>query len=235
MTTIRTFITTALALAMFLPLSNAVAEDDSPSAPQQSEGSGRTELLLFFEEKDLVTATKRHSPLRKAPAIATIITANEIRNMGAQNLLDLLKMVPGISIATTEYGSNMIEVRGIRTAYNEKILLMIDGHSINKTSSGGGLYLLADILPLENIKQVEVVRGPGSALYGSNAFMATINIITRDAIDIYGLEVKIGGGSFDTFKGSLTGGAEYEDDLKISGNFDYFRTNGPKLPWSLTF
>jgi iron complex outermembrane receptor protein len=213
-----------------LQVSGSMAWAVAPSsAPDTLLADEQAELQLLYGGKDLVTATKRSTPLRNAPAIATVITADEIRNMGARNLLDVLKMVPGIGISTTEYGSNMIEVRGIRTTFNEKILLLIDGHSMNKTSSGSGLYLLADTLPVENIKQIEVVRGPGSALYGSNAFMATVNIITRDADDIDGLEAKISGGSFDTFKGTLTGAVEYGDRLAASGSFDIYRTNGPKL------
>jgi iron complex outermembrane receptor protein len=65
----------------------------------------QAELQLLYEEKDLVTATKHLTPLRKAPAIATIITADEIRNMGARNLLDVLKMVPGIGVSTNAWGS----------------------------------------------------------------------------------------------------------------------------------
>lgn len=217
-----------ICLALFVTPVKA-AENANPGSTGSMSADEQSELLLLYDDKDLVTATKRSAPLHKAPAIATIITADEIRNMGARNLLDVLRMVPGIGISTTEYGSNMIEMRGIRTAFNEKILLMIDGHSMNKTSSGSGLYLLADTLPVENIRQVEVVRGPGSALYGSNAFMATINIITRDADDIDRLEAKIGGGSFDTFTGNLTGAAEYGDNLRVSGSTGYFRTNGPRL------
>ncbi|GAM10786.1 vitamin B12 transporter BtuB [Geobacter sp. OR-1] len=217
-----------ICLALFVTPVKA-AENAPTGSAESVSADEQAELQLLYEESDLVTATKRSTPLRKAPAIATVITADEIRNMGARNLLDVLKMVPGIGISTTEYAANMIEVRGIRTAFNEKILLMIDGHPLNKTSSGSGLYMLADMLPVENIRQVEVVRGPGSALYGSNAFMATINIITRDSDDIDGLETKIGGGSFDTFKGNLVGAVEYGDNLKVSGSADYFRTNGPKL------
>ena len=187
------------------------------------------ELLIFFEEQDLITSTKRPTSLRKAPASATIITAEEIRNMGARNLLDVLKMVPGLGISTTEYGGNMIEVRGIRTSLNEKILVMIDGHSLNKNINGSALYNVADMLPMENIRQVEVVRGPGSALYGNSAFVATINIITRNAEEINGLEVKTGGGSFDTFKGDLVGGKAIADKLTVTGSLDHYQTNGPKL------
>jgi len=205
------------------------AENAAPPDQVTSTVDEQAELQLLYEEKDLITATKRSTPLRKAPAIATVITADEIRNMGARNLMGVLKMVPGIGISTNEWGVNMVEVRGIRTAYNEKILVMIDGHSINRNIAGSNLYLLADTLPVENIRQVEVVRGPGSALYGNSAFVATINVITRDADEIDGLETKVGGGSFDTFKGNLVGAVEYGDSLAASGSFDYYRTRGPKL------
>lgn len=213
---------------------NSAAQEENPGDPQhlateQLSQIVNEDLLLFFEEQDLVTATKRPTSLRKAPAIATIISADEIRNMGARNLLDVLKMVPGIGISITEFGSNMIEVRGIRTSLNEKILVMLDGHSLNRNFTGSALYNVGDMLPMENIRQVEVVRGPGSALYGNSAFVATINIITRNAEEIDGLEIKAGGGSFDSIKGNLTGGKALGDKLTISGSLNHYQTNGPRL------
>ena len=197
---------------------------------EQTGPTEKKELLLFYEEKDLVTATKRPTSLRKAPAIATIITADEIRNMGARNLLDVLKMVPGLGVSINEFGSMMIEVRGIRTLLSEKILVMIDGHSLNRNMNGSSvLYNMAGTLPVEDIRQVEVVRGPGSALYGNSAFVATINIITRNAEEINGLELKAGGGSFETYKANMVGGRAIGDKLTISGSLDHYKTNGAKL------
>ncbi|HYS44210.1 MAG TPA: TonB-dependent receptor, partial [Geobacteraceae bacterium] len=188
------------------------------------------ELLVFYEEQDLYTATKRATPLRKAPAIATIVAADEIRNMGARNLLDVLKLVPGFGVSINEFGTFMIEVRGIRTSLSEKVLVMIDGHSLNRNIDGSAWVCnIADMLPVENIRQVEVVRGPGSALYGNSAFVATINVITRDAEEIDGLEVKGGGGSFDTYKGNLVGSTTIGDKLAVSASLDHYRTRGPKL------
>lgn len=207
--------------------------DESLSAPDPQAAENATtenkELLLFFEEQDLVTATKRPTSLRKAPAIATIVTADEIRNMGARNLLDVLKTVPGLGISVNEFGALIIEVRGIRSSTSEKVLVMIDGHSLNKNFTGSAFYPYADMLPMENIRQVEVVRGPGSALYGNSAFVATINIITRNAEEINGFELKAGGGSFDSFKGNLVGGKAIGDLLTVSGSLDHYQTNGPKL------
>jgi iron complex outermembrane receptor protein len=207
---------------------------DEPLSPpnqvvSQNIQNDNNDLLMFFEEKDLVTATKRPTSLRKAPAIATIISAEEIKNMGARNLLDVLKMVPGFGISMNEVGYSMVEVRGVRSYVSEKILVMIDGHSLNKNIAGSALFTFSDLLPIENIRQVEVVRGPGSALYGNSAFVATINIITRSAEEINGLEIKAGGGNFDSYKGNLVGGMTISDKLTVSGSLDHQKSNGPKL------
>lgn len=187
----------------------------------------KEELLLFYEEKDLVVATKRAIPLRKAPAIVSVITSEEIKNMGARNLMDVLKMVTGIGVSINEYGWYMVEVRGIRTTVTEKIMVMIDGHRLNETYRGSALAYLYD-LALENIKQIEIIRGPGSALYGANAFAAVINIVTKDADDIKGVNVSATGGSFDTKKFNVLGG-KASGEFQISGAVDYINTDGPKL------
>lgn len=223
----------SLSLALCLGVNSMVLAADEPvSQPNpvmEQNSQTEKELGLFFEEQDLVTATKRPTSLRKAPAIATIITADEIRNMGANNIMDVLKMAPGLGISINESGVLMLEVRGVRTAINEKVLVMIDGHSLNRNFDGSALYNVAGLLPVENIKQVEVVRGPGSALYGTSAFVATINIITRNAEEINGLELKSGGGSFDTFKANMVAGKAIGDKLTFSMSADHFQTNGPNL------
>ncbi|MEW6739193.1 MAG: TonB-dependent receptor plug domain-containing protein [Nitrospirota bacterium] len=198
------------------------------SKNSQAKDTTKEELLLFYEEKDLVVATKRATPLRKAPAIATIITAEEIKNMGARNLMDVLKMATGIGVSINEFGRYMFEVRGIRTATSEKILVMIDGHRLNESYTGSALANIYNDLPAENIKQIEIIRGPGSALYGANAFVAVINIITKNSDDIKGVDVSATGGSFDTKKFNLLTGGSYEK-LQVSGSIDYLNTNGPKL------
>ncbi|MEW6599340.1 MAG: TonB-dependent receptor [Nitrospirota bacterium] len=187
------------------------------------------ELLMFFEEEELMIATRSATPVRKAPAIATVITAQEIRNMGASNVMDVLKMVPGMGIARNEQGFFMLEVRGISTVKSEKILLMIDGHSLNKNVAESGFSYFGDNLNINNIKQIEIIRGPGSALYGANAFVAVINISTKSAEDIDGVTATAGGGSFDTQKYNLLAGKTFEDGLRIFSSIDYRKTNGANL------
>lgn len=217
--------------ACLCAVTSVFGADIATSSTDQVASVSTTEkdLLLFMEEQDLVTATKRHTSLRKAPAIATVITSDEIRNMGALNLLDVLKMVPGFGVSINEYNSMMVEVRGIRSNTSERILVMIDGHSLNRNINGSSLYRTIGYFPLENVKQVEIIRGPGSALFGNSAFVATVNIITRNAEEINGLEVKTGGGSSDSFKGSLVGGKAIGDKLTLAGSVDHYQTNGPRL------
>ena len=223
---------------LFTLLSQATATEENQQSPLLPEEQKMKQVKSYFEseyqEEDffrtdrlLLTATKRNLPIRKAPAIATVITQDEIRYMGARNLRDVLTMVPGIGVSVNEFGVFMYEVRGVRTPLSEKILVMIDGHSLNKSIiTGSALYRVLYGFPIRNIKQIEVVRGPGSALYGANAFVAVINIITRDAVDISGIEVSGKVGSFDTYNINLVGGKIFNNGLKISGSLDYFNSNG---------
>jgi outer membrane cobalamin receptor len=218
-------------------ISSAPAATEQPEQVEGTEDSIREFEEIFkspFQEEDyyradrlLLIATRSPMPVRKAPAIASVITQDEIRNMGTRNLRDVLTMSPGIGVSRNEFGIFMYEVRGIRTPLSEKILVMLDGHSLNKSIiTGSALYRIFDDLPVENIRQIEIIRGPGSALYGANAFVAVINIITRDAADIDGLELKAGGGSFDTGKINVVGGKIYENGFLASGSLDYFKTDG---------
>ncbi len=197
------------------------------AAQEIGDELGDISLGDVLEIKYLETATKRKMDLRKAPAIATVITADEIRNMGARDLMDVLKMVPGFGISINEFGRHMFEVRGIRTSTSEKILVMMDGHRLNESYTGSALaYIFGDI-SVDNARQIEIVRGPGSALYGANAFVAVVNIITKNPDDIDGVEIRAAGGNFDTKKLTLLGGKSF-DKFKIAGSVDYLDTDGPE-------
>jgi iron complex outermembrane receptor protein len=139
--------------------------------------------------------------------------------------MDILKRVPGIGISIADFTiMPAIEVRGIRTDKSEKILFMLDGHRLNSPLNGTAFIYFNDI-PVENIKRIEVIRGPGSALYGANAFLAVVNIVTKGIEDIKGLQVTAGSGSFDTQHYNLLFGHDKEK-LKITGHLDYLDTDG---------
>ena len=191
----------------------------------QAEETGLEDMFaIFTEEEIVVSALKRPRTVLKSPAIMSVITAKQIKQMGFRTLIDVLKIVPGFYISMDETGEREIAVRGILDDASQKIKVLIDGHSINDVWRGGAMWNFDD-LPVENIRKIEIIRGPGSALYGQNAFLAVIDIITKDTEDIDGFQVTTSGGSFSTQNYNLLFGREL-GGLKISGFLDYFDTQG---------
>jgi len=189
------------------------------------------DLSLLFEEDDLfISATQSARTLGKAPAIATVITNRQLRNMGARNLLDALATIPGFGVSyASEFAiENTLEVRGIKTAESEKILLMIDGHHMN-TPFGGAWNMLFDDFPIEQVKRIEVIRGPGSALYGANAFVAAINVIMKKPEDQSGASIIGGGGNHKQSHGQFAYGSN-ANAVGISAFIDWMETDGSKQP-----
>jgi len=187
-----------------------------------------TEESYYKTERFLLTATKHLMESRTAPAINSVITAEEIRNMGARNLFDVLDKIPGFSTSWNQI-KGVIDVRGVQTDHAEKVLLMIDGVRIRDSYTGSPTFLFGEDLMVENIKRIEVVRGPGSALYGANAFVGVVNIITRDPQD-YGDDHVVASatvGSFNTRQVDLLF-ADNKGDLKISGHLNYLDTDGER-------
>jgi iron complex outermembrane receptor protein len=190
--------------------------------------SKETELdeifAIFTEEEIVVSALKRPRTVSKSPAIMSVITARQIKQMGARTVSDVLEMVPGFDVTMNTNGAKQIGVRGILEQGSPKVKVLIDGHSVNEPGSGGASFNFDDLV-VGNIKRIEIIRGPGSALYGQNAFLAVINVITKDTEDIDGFQLTTSGGSFDTQDYNMLFGKEYKD-LKISGFLDYFDTEG---------
>jgi outer membrane receptor for Fe3+-dicitrate len=131
-------------------------------------------------------ASRKPQTTRETPGIVTMITRNDILNSSARDLLDVLALVPGFAPGVDVEGVVDLGIRG-QWGHEGKILLQIDGQPMNEL-----LYStlqLANHYPLESIDRIEVIRGPGSAIYGGNAELAVINIITRDAISLDGVAV----------------------------------------------
>ncbi len=160
----------------------------------------------------------------KAPAIVSVITAEKIRKSGARSLYEVLQRVPGFGVSMARYGKHMIEVRGIKTIHSEKIKMLIDGHSTNGVLDNSFTWG-PDSLSLNNIKRIEIIRGPGSALHGSNAFVGIINIVTNEAEDIDGVIITAGSGNFDTKHVNVQAGKRF-NNIDASYFIDVYDTNG---------
>ncbi len=181
---------------------------------------------LAAERQVVVTASKIEEHVDKTVATTTVITQNDIAHIGARNLLDVLRLVPGIGITQNKLGIREIEVRGVKTPLSEKVQILLNGHPLDHNLQNAGSTWVYDDLPVDTIKRVEVVRGPGSALYGANAFLAVINIITQNAKDLNGLQTSAGWGSFDTQQYRASWGKQFDNSAEAALHFNFTDTNG---------
>lgn len=218
----------ALVLGALL-LSVLALEAQPPPAPP---GGGLGEVVLFGEENIQVqSVTKTEIPLSKAPASVTVITAKQIRESEARTLVDLLRLVAGVNVRWNPMVPT-IDVRGFgENPFSNRLLILIDGQPINSLeTSGFPLLYINDIFPVENIKRVEIVRGPGSALYGENAFWGVISIVTWSGADLAGGEASFLAGNRRTLSGSLQYGQKL-GDVSLLGSGRLYRTQPTPEIW----
>jgi iron complex outermembrane receptor protein len=208
-----------------------------PQGPTVLERLGEFEDIEELDLDDLLRVTisiaaGRAQTLEEAPGIAGVLTAEEIRRLGARTLEDVLVTLPGIEVLRDGLGRGRIVVRGVpggvTTGSSENVLVLYDGHRLNEDIDGGATIVNLDI-PVANIKKIEIVRGPGSALFGANAFLGVINIVSQTSDDLNGVEVGIEAGSFTTVGGAVLVG-KVVADLAFSGFVQYRSTEGPRLP-----
>jgi outer membrane receptor for ferrienterochelin and colicins len=167
------------------------------------------------------SASKHLQDAGEAPSSVTVVTADEIQKHGCRTLADILRTIRGFYV-TYDRNYSYLGFRGFGLPgdYNTRILLLVDGHRINDNIYDQAMIGTEFPVDVDLIERVEVIRGPSSSLYGSNAFFAVINVVTRKAPDINGWEFSFAPGSFDTYKGRATYGREYRGmDILLSGSF----------------
>ena len=159
------------------------------------------ESELFRSERESVTVASRYAQsIRQAPSIVSVISDQEIRSRGYRTLGDVLGDIPGIHITVAKESRSLAWFRGLATPDNNKFLLLIDG-----VPWYDGVYThawLDEYISLSNVKQVEVIKGPGSAIYGTNAFGGVVNVVTYTARDLQGGFFRAEGGSHGHLGGS---------------------------------
>jgi iron complex outermembrane receptor protein len=165
-------------------------------------------------------ATKSDKSINETPGVVSVITSEEIKNMGARELEDVLQTVPGFEIMRRANGYNGIGIRGVKDPRTStKLLVMIDGVPFNNIFYGHSLGFGYDI-NIDIIERIEIIRGPGSALYGRNAFSGVMNIITKNAKNNEKSFVKLTAGTFNTK--ILSGYYGYKNE-KINASFSLRR------------
>lgn len=200
-----------------------VREAPTPKAPQPSDTAAALEddLALYSAVDTVALATRQDEKVQRVPAIATSIDRKQIQALGARTVYDVLDMVPGLTISRDVQGFYRTAVRGLRS--DPELLFLLNGHPLNNAYDGRALANL----PAENVERIEVIRGPGSALYGAGAFLGVVNVVTT--MDEEGVRGAATGGSFGVVDGHLSGTRKF-GGLSVSADADVLRQDGYRKP-----
>lgn len=129
---------------------------------------------------EVTSVSKHEQPLSETAAAVYVITQEDIRRSGATNIPEALRLAPGVQVAQINAHTWAITIRGFNYRYANKLLVLIDGRTVYTSLFSGTVWNLEDVM-LEDIERIEVIRGPGASLWGSNAVNGVINIITKPA------------------------------------------------------
>jgi outer membrane receptor protein involved in Fe transport len=206
--------------ALITPASRATASATSPA----DDG------FALLREQTVTGVSKRPLPLSETPSSVTVIPATEIRAMGYQTLGDALRWVRGLFV-TSDRNYTYVGVRGLQRPgdYNNKILLSIDGHTLNGSVYGDAAFGLELGLDLEQVERIEVVRGPGSTLYGGYAALAVVNVVTRHPRSEPGARLDLRAGGSGEWRGRAAVASSRPGGPEWSAGLSWLQAHGPDL------
>ncbi|MBX7143190.1 MAG: TonB-dependent receptor [Oligoflexia bacterium] len=174
---------------------------------------------------EVTTASKKAEKLSDVASAAYVLTDEDIRRSGVTTIPDALRLVPGVNVAQIDRSQWAVSIRGFDGLFSDKLLVLIDGRSVY-TPLFSGVFWNENDLMLEDIERIEVIRGPGATLWGSNAVNGVINIITKSSSKTHGLLASAGGGKEENAFGALrygdsVGNSDYRVYAKASTRDDY--------------
>jgi iron complex outermembrane receptor protein len=205
-----------IALAFLLPTASfafSADRDQTTDMIAMSVDYGLAELLAILQEETEI-ATKSKMNADYVPGIVTVLHGDDLEAMGVRTVWEALGFVPGIDATIDNFGRPLALVRGIGYMRSGHLRIMLDSVLVNLTFSGSNDPFM--LIPIEQVERIDIIRGPGSALYGEFSYAGVVNIITRkEGNRMYGRA-----GSFSTWGGGgLFSYADPSGDLKLSLNF----------------
>lgn len=188
-------------------------------ARAQQPGIDLTEKSIeFLMDIEVTSVSKKEEKLSRTAAAIYVITREDIRRSGMTSVPDLLRTVPGLSVAQIDGSKWAVSARGFNGRFANKLLVLIDGRSIYSPQTSGVHWEALDLM-LEDIERIEIIRGPGGTMWGANAVNGVINIITKSAAETQGGLIVAGSGSQERGQAGIRYGAKIGDTA-------YYRTYG---------
>ncbi|RKH08311.1 hypothetical protein D7V97_19805 [Corallococcus sp. CA053C] len=211
----------------------AALNADVPPDAQGNSSTSRAptamddDLALYSAEDVLAVTTLQEEAVRTVPAIGASFNRAQMISLGARTVADVLDVVPGVSVSRDVQGFHRTAIRGLRN--DAEVLFLLDGHRLNNFFDGKALMNL----PVENLERIEVIRGPGSAIYGAGAFLGVVNLVTNHADGVRGA-VTTGGVPRDDGRLALAtdghlSAAHSTGDLHLFADLDLWSQDGDSL------
>ncbi len=198
-------------VAAILFAASVVAAQETEKAPVPEKAK--------IKEVMVVTASRTEQLVHDVPAAVTVITAEELAHMPADDYGDILRTVPGLNVTQISARDIQVNARAATNSLSTSQLVLLDGRSLYLDFFG---FVMWDFLPVDvtELKQIEVVRGPGSAVWGANAMSGVINMITKRPKEMAGTTLVVGGGDRGTILGSVMhAGARDRWGYKLSASY----------------
>jgi outer membrane receptor for ferrienterochelin and colicins len=218
-------------LCLSLVVQVCAAEPDANAVDQLLDMP--MEDLVNVEVKTVYGASKREQKITEAPSSVTVVTREDIKRFGYRTLADILEGTRSF-FTTNDRNYQYVGVRGFgRPAdYNNRVLILLDGYRLNENTAGGS-PVGAD-LPIDTdlIDRVEIIRGPGSSLYGTNALFGVVNIISKSGRDYNTAEFEGEAASHETVRGRATYGKAFENGPEVLISGTGYNSDGPTLHYS---
>lgn len=210
----------AAGLMAVLVVCAGVRGQDAPDAQQKSQDLAEASLEDLMKV-EVTSVSKKEQTLSRTAAAVFVITQEDIERSGATNIPDLLRMVPGLDVARINANTWAVSARGLNGQFSNELLVLIDGRNVYSPTFGGVFWDTLD-LPLENIERIEVIRGPGAAVWGENAVNGVVSIIQKKAGDSKGALVSAGGGTTDAGFATLQYGSSIKRKVDYRAYVKYF-------------
>jgi len=205
----------------FLATLPAVAADTASAETEQLIDLSLEELL----QVQVTTLSRRPQSLTVSPAAVFVVTQTDIQQSGARTIPDILRMVPGLQVAQVDASTWAVTARGSNGVFANKLLVLQDGRSLYGPMYSGVRWDAQDT-DLSAIDRIEVIRGPGAVMWGSNAVNGVINIITKDAAETQGFNAEVAVGNYTKVESTVSWGGTVGDDVDYRVFGKYFDRDG---------